>query len=186
MRLLWSSLAILALGLGCSGPEVHFDYDVRANYQNFRTYDWYTPTKGEQARSGGVQNPIMDKRVRQAVEAQLSTRNFRRELNTDPDFLVIYYPIYQPRKGHRAHIGIGLGVPGMAVGVGAPVGSKPTGHIGSLALEVLDFKTHQTVWRAQAEEVLDDSVTPEESDELVARAVGRMLEKFPPPGSGAK
>lgn len=180
MRLLWVSLTIMGLGLGCAGPDLHFDYDVRANYQALHSFDWYAPTRAEQAQARGVQNAIMDKRVRQSVEAELALKNFKRELNADPDFLVTYYPIYQFRQGHRAHIGIGIGLPGMAVGVGAPVGSRPTGAVGSIVLEVQDFKTHQMIWKGTAAEVLDDTETPEDSDQDVAKAVKLLLAKFPP------
>ena len=125
----WSS------SLGCSGPEVHFDYDARANYKDFHTYDWYAASKQQAALAGGVQNALMDARVRRSVEAELTVRNLRKETTADPDILVTYYPVYQPREGSRAHVGIGMGLGvrglGLGVGVGAPVG-RPTGKIGTI------------------------------------------------------
>jgi len=182
MKMLASSLAVLALTLGCAGPEIHYDYDAKATFQNYRTYDWYAPAKGDKTRGAG-QNPIADTRVRRAVETELDARKIRKETSADPDFLLTYYPVYQARKGHRARLGMGLGLPGLGVGVSAPVGAKPTGKIGSIVLEVQDFKTHTLVWKAVADGVLDDTETPEDADQSVAEAVKKMLKRFPISGS---
>ncbi len=182
MRTLYASLAVLALATGCAGPKVHYDYDARATYAGYRAWDWYAAPKG-----GGGANPIADARVRRAVEAELTAKGFRREPAADPDFLVIYQAAYGPRrKGARGHVSVGLGmVPvrglGLGVGVAAPVSGGHRGKIGSIILEIKDFKSQQVIWRAEAEEVLDDSLTPEESDQDVAKAVTAMLAKFPPP-----
>jgi hypothetical protein len=184
MRTIWAGLTVLALTLGCAGPNIRYDYDSRANYSTFHTYDWYAPSKAAMARAGGVQNPIMDTRVRRAVEAELASRKFQRETDKDPDFLVTYYPVYMHRRGGGARLGVGFGFGffrSVGVGVSAPVGERrPTGAIGSIVLEVQDFKTHQLLWSATAENVLDDTDTPEGSDEDVAKAVRKMLDRFPP------
>jgi hypothetical protein len=183
MRLFGSCLAVLVLSLGCAGPRITYDYDSKVNYAGYHTFDWYAPTRAAQARAGGIQNPIMDTRVRRAVEAQLAARNFQKDTSGDPDFLVTYYPVYT-RRASRTQVGFGLGLgvfPGVSVGVSGPVGEgRPSGAIGSIVLEVQDFKTHQLVWKAVAGEVLDDADTPEGSDEDVARAVKKMLARFPP------
>ena len=181
--MLWSSVAVLALAVGCAGPELHFDYDVRANYQSYHTFDWYAASKADQAKGAGAQSSIMDTRVRRAVEAELTARNFRKETTADPDFLVTYYPSYQPRQGHRPHVGLGLGFGGRGLGLGVGVaggGGQTRGKIGSIVLEIQDFKSHQVVWKAVAEEVLDDTLNPEDSDQDVAKAVKKLLERFPP------
>jgi hypothetical protein len=187
MRPFGSCLIVLGLALGCAGPAVQFDYDSKVDYASYHTYDWYAPSRGAQALAGGAPNPLMDTRVRRAVEAQLAVRNFRRETTGDPDFLVTYYPVYQ-RRFSRTHVGFGLGLGmgvargvGVGVGVSGPAGeARPAGGIGSIVLEIQDYKTHQLVWKATAEDVLDASDTPEGSDEDVAVAVKKMLAKFPP------
>lgn len=184
MRRLWLIPPALAFALGCSGPEVHFDYDTHANYKAFRTWDWYAASKAQAARAGGVQNPLMDGRVRSAVEAELAARSLRKESTADPDILVTYYPVYHRRERHRPRVGLGMGLGvgglGVGVGVGAPVGSRPSGKIGSIVLEIQDFKSHMVLWRAQADDVLDDAENPEDLDHDVAQAVRKMLDRFPP------
>jgi len=180
MRAIWSCAAVLALSMGCSGPDVHFDYDVKAGYQAYKTYDWYAAPA---AKAGG--NAIMDTRVRRAVEAEMTARNFRKETAADPDFLLTYYASYEARRSRGPHMGVGIGISpfrglGIGLGMGGPVGGRRIEKVGSIILEIQDFKTKTLVWRAVADQVLDDSATPEDSDEIVAQAVKKMLGRFPP------
>ncbi|BDU73922.1 DUF4136 domain-containing protein [Mesoterricola silvestris] len=178
MRILASSLVVLALSLGCAGPEIRFDYDARANYQAYQAYDWYAAPK---AAAG---NPILDNRVRRAVEAELAQRGFRRETSADPQFLVTYYPAFAARRRSRGAVSIGLGMGGGPVGLGlglaAPLGARSSGQVTSIVLEIKDFKTSQLVWKAAAEDVLDGSESPEDADAAVTEAVRKMLKRFPP------
>ena len=180
MKTLCSCLAVLALSVGCAGPNVRYDYDVRAGYQAFHTYDWYAPTAAAQARSAGIKNPIVDTRVRRAVEKELGARNFRKETSSDPDFLVTYYPVYRPRGTRRVRMGVGFGFGPLGVGVSGPVGREAIGSIGSIVLEVEEVRTHQIIWKAQADDVLDATDNPEDSEAQVSEAVKKMLSRFPP------
>jgi len=182
MRILFVCFAALALtlGLGCSGPEVHYDYDSKVSYSSFHSYDWYATPAAAKTWAGAAGNPIMDARVRRAVEAELAAKHFHKEAGADPDFLVTYYPVYHRRPGAHTFVGLGFAGPGLGVGVAGPVSSGPRGQVGSIVLEIKDFKSHQMIWKAQAEDVLDDTGTPEDSDQDVAAAVKKMLMRFPP------
>jgi hypothetical protein len=181
MRILVSCLAVLALSMGCAGPTVNFDYDARASYAGYHAWDWYAAPKKAQAG----QAPLLDTRVRRAVETQLAAKGFKREITADPEFLVTYYPVFTARRRSRGHVGIGLGFGGrgmgLGVGVAAPLnGGAPAGKITSIVLEIQDFKTHQLIWRAVAEDILDGTETPEDAEAAVNEAVKKQLDRFPP------
>lgn len=181
MKILCACFAILALG--CSGPEVRYDYDAKASYAAFHRYDWYAPPPA--ARPQGPRSPFMDARVRRAVESELAARHFLRETSADPDFLVVYYPVYRLRGGARGAMSFGMAFggfrgPGVGVGVAAPLEGGTRGMVGSIVLEIEDGKTHQLVWKAVAEDVLDDSASPEAASQDVTEAVRKMLGRFPP------
>jgi hypothetical protein len=181
MKFLCVSLTALVLALGCAGPEVQVDYDAKAAFPVLHTYDWYAAAPASQVLAGGVKNPFMDARVHRAVEAVMASKHFQKETAADPDFLVTYYPVYQPRLRH-GHVNVGLGFqsPGLGVGFAGPVAGPPLGQAGSIVLEITDNKTHQMIWRAEAEDVLDPHATPSDSDQDVAEAVTKMLRQFPP------
>jgi hypothetical protein len=177
MKVLITVLAAAALTVGCGYPEVRYDYDLHANYAGFHTFDWYAAPKEAKA---GHRNPMMDARVTRAVEAEMASKGIRRETAADPDFYLTYYPAYEPVHRSRVHVGLGFGMGPVGVGVAAPVSGAPRGAVGSIVLEVQDFKTHQMVWRAVAKDILDESLSPEDAEADIAKAVKKMLTKFPP------
>lgn len=174
MNRFWLGTLVAVLAMGCSSPNVHYDYDLHANYAGLRTWDWVAAPKGLKA------SPLMDARVRRAVEAEFLARGMRRESSADPDVLVSAYPVYVQGRRHRVHLGVGMGLGPVSVGVAGPVRTSPPGAVGSLVLEIQDFRSHQTIWKAQAGEVLDEGLSPEDSEADVSRAVRKMLSKFPP------
>jgi len=170
--------AALAGLTGCSGPEVHYDYDLKAEFAGYHSWDWLAPAKG--GPRGGFDNAIMAGRVTRAVEAELAAKGLRRDTGLAPDLLVTYYPVGTVTRAHRVHLGLGLGIGPLGVGVGAPVGNGHREALGSIVLEMQDYKTRAVVWKATAEDVLRDSDSPEEADAAVTTAVRSLLKRFPP------
>lgn len=175
----------LALGLfltACSNFNVRYDYDSRANYATFKTFDWYASSRMAKDKDRQVNNPIMDRRVAAAVEQELMARGFRRETTTDPDFLVTYYPVYQEKRYMTAqHFGWGTwGFRPFGIGISTTTSQEHIYKEGTLVLEIVDFKTNQLVWKAAAEGALTELRNPEDADQVVTRAVRQMLEQFPP------
>jgi hypothetical protein len=169
----------LVLLAGCSSPAVHYDYDARANYSNIKTYDWQVAPK--QAAPGA--NPLMETRVKRAVDGELLLKGIKREATGDPDVLVSAYILYQA-QGSRSRVGMGIGISpfrGLGIGVSGPIGGRRT-VIGSLVVEVADFKTRQLIWKSVSEGALEEGSTPEDTDKDVAEAVRKMLSRFPPKG----
>ncbi len=176
----------LLLGLcltACVGYNVRYDYDARANYTTYKTFDWYAASKlaKDNDKASEPENPIMERRVKAAVERELEARGYKREAASDPDFLVTYYPTYQDRSYRTStHVGWGWGFRPF-MGIGTSLSEVHHYKEGTLVLEIVDFKTNQRVWQAAAEGALTDLRNPEDADEVVGRAVRQMLERFPPP-----
>jgi hypothetical protein len=177
---------LLALGLvllsGCAEVSVRYDFDRQANFNTYKTYDWYAISPKDKAKALGVENPIMDRRVRAAVEHELAARGYKREQSGDPDFFVTYYPAYQ---NHTVVTSSGLysswGYRPFGMGMGTQFHEVQHFREGSIVLEIVDRKTKQMVWQAVGEDALTPSDDPLESEELVNRAVQKILSKFPPP-----
>jgi Domain of unknown function (DUF4136) len=175
----------VALGLflaACTPFQVHYDYDSRAAYSSYKTFDWYAASKYAKEKANGVENSLMDRRVRFSVEKELKTRGFSLETKGDPDFLVTYYPVYQDRVIQTAtHVGGAWGYrPWWGVRTGTTVVRNRHYKEGTIILEIVDFKTNQLIWKAAAEGALTNLDNPEDADEVVARAVNQMLDRFPP------
>lgn len=174
----------LALLTGCAAIPVRYDYDRQASWSSYKSYDWYAATSQAKRKAAGVDNPIMDRRVRSAVEKVLAARGFQRDSAGEPDFLVTYYPVYQNRAlvtGTTLHNGWGWGYHPFGFGLSTHYRQVHTYKDGSIVLEIVDNKTKQLVWQAIGEGVLTDLDDPQEVDEQIEAAVKQILNRFPPP-----
>ncbi len=171
--------------VGCSSYNVKYDYDASAPYGSYRTFDWYAASKKAKGKGSGT-DPLMDQRVRLAVQAQLQAKGFAQETTGEPDFLVTYYPIYQNRRYRTTtSVGGGYGWGGRHWGYG--VGTRfSTSQVhqykeGTIVLEIVDGKSNQLVWQSAAEGALTGlQGHPEDAQEQINKAVTEMLSKFPP------
>ena len=161
----------LLLLAGCSDYHVHYDYDTRFSFAAYKSYDWTRPEK----ESEGDRYPeLLERRVRGAVEQEMSARGFHRVAKgKDPDFLLISFPVYQERHvDTQVHTG--------------PFGTTWHNYYrdGSLVLQMVDFKSNQIVWEAIITgqgRLLERHGDPRETDELVPHAVHALLDKLPQP-----
>ncbi len=173
---------VLGAMAGCAPFTVKYDYDSHANYAAYKTYDWYAASSKAKGKSDGVENPIMDRRVRSAVEREMSAKGLKLEKTGEPDVLVTYYPAY--RRG-TVYTTTSVGGWGWARPFGYGVGTHFTEahpyQEGSIILEIVDNKTNQLVWQAVAEGALTGLEDPEDAEEQVGKAVKQMLTRFPPP-----
>ena len=73
MRKLWQHAipALTLLVIGCSGLEVSQDYDVNTDFSGLKLYAWKSE---KQAQTGDIRvdNPLLDARIRAAVDRALT------------------------------------------------------------------------------------------------------------------
>jgi hypothetical protein len=174
------SLALAVL-TGCAPFTVKYDYDARAHFEAFKTYDWYAASSKAKGQAAGVENPIMDRRVRNAVERELAAKGLKQQTTGEPDLLVTYYPVYN----HRAMVtstgfGGGWGYRPYGLGMGTSITEVHHYQEGSIVLELVDNKTNQLIWQAAAEGALSNLEDPQEAEEQVGKAVKALLTRFPP------
>ncbi len=176
--------AALVLLTACSSYSVKYDFDPGAGFHAYRSFDWYAASRKAQGRKAD-EHPLLDKRVRAAVEQQLQAKGYRRETTADPDFLIAYYPVYRTRRV-RTGTSVGFGGWGWRRPWGYGVGTRfSTSEVhsykeGTIVLEIVDFKSNQLVWQASAEGALTRLDDPQEAQEQVNRAVKDLLDRFPP------
>lgn len=176
MRLFAAALLPVALLVGCSGYSVKYDYDVTATFSRYKSFDYYTSKKG----TGGT-TTLMDKRIQAAIEKELQGKGFALETVKDPDFLVTYYPVLKDRKV-RVNTRVAVGIGGRGFGGLVSTGGREVRHYqeGTIVIEVVDFRSNQMIWQGAAVGALTGLDHPEDANEVVAKAVKDILEKFPP------
>jgi hypothetical protein len=179
--LLAATALALALLSGCAGPTVHYDYDAKTPFTAYQTFAWQPPQGPD--RPGEFNNAIVRGRVQRAVEAELASKGFRQADDAaNPDFLVNYYPLWEPGRSQQVHMGLGFGMGPVGVGFAAPVGDPHREARAGLVLEFQDGRTRTVVWKATAPDALQGSDSPQEADASVKEAIHAMLNHFPPPG----
>ena len=172
------SMAILT---GCNNYNIKYDYDTQANYAAFKTFDWYAASVRARGKANNVENPLMDRRVRGAVERELVAKGFQLQKTAEPDFLVTYYPVYRNRAYHTSTtVGVGWGRRPFGYGVATRFHELHQFQEGSIVLEIVDNKTNQLIWQGAATGALTGLEDPQDADEQVAKAVHSLLEQFPP------
>ncbi len=195
-----SSLAVVGLA-GCGTLQVQTDYDAQASFGQLATYSWIDQTVNP-GTVPAVHSPLVEQRLRRAVDGSLERMGYRRSTNGTPDFQVAYritterettadarygYGSYGYGSYHRfsRHRRLGRGRYGFGYDP-YYYGYDPYGlnrgyeYVqATLVLDVVDARTNKLIWRGWATGKLDHDPKPEAVQEYVNEAVEKILERFP-------
>jgi hypothetical protein len=182
IRLFLFILLIVAVG-GCSGIKVSQDYDLGKSLPVMKTYQWKTAT---QAGTGDVRidNPLLDARIRKAVDRVFSEKGFQKVAAGTPDFKVAYqFSISKKIQSDdiRTGFGFGVGSHGRHGGVAVSTGSTVTQYDqGLLVIDLTDVESGDLLWRGNGTRHLPEHTDPEKREQSVNEVVEKILEQFPP------
>lgn len=170
-------IVLLGMTAGCATMRVVTDYDTSANFGDLKTYGWLErPRLG--ASDPRIDNTLLESRVRNAVDEVLAAKGYRKKESGKRDFLVGYHAAIRTRMdvySMNDYYGYRYGW-----------GWRSTDfhvyqyEVGSLILDVVDGETKNLLWRGSAQAKVDRRATPEQREERIREAVGKLLERFPP------
>ena len=152
---------LLAFLAGCAAPDrpvyhnVTYDYDVKVDFNQIKTYNW---VKMPATSRIDEFNQI---RIKNAVNAKLSARGMMVKIDSPDVFLVMY--------------GGGFKAVDMTVLMDYAVYD-----VGRLKLAMYDAETHAEIWWAEARADLFHEMTPAQKDEVIETSVQKILETYPP------
>lgn len=169
----------LVLLFACS-PEiqVHTDFDPDYDLWTFKTFDWGQKVNIEEGKNPFHYNELNDKRIKSAVQGQLTSRGYLLT-ETNPD-LVLHYHIIVKDKSVLAPEPYGYKYSSYWMRMETNIYSYREG---TLILDLMDSKTNNLIWRGWAVSPLDSSYDPEEIDKLIKTVVTRIFKKFPKTGN---
>jgi hypothetical protein len=150
--MLAAGLAFIVASCG-SGISTSTDYDPSASFAGYSTYNW------------------------------ISSEGDVDDITRDPDLAISYQVPTQERTSFttiNSGWGGGYGWGGWGMGMGTSTTTQQNWTEGSLILAMFDNSTKNMVWTGTATTDLDDNRTPQERQELVDQAVGKLFEDFPP------
>jgi hypothetical protein len=119
-----------------------------------------------------VDTPILDSRVKYAVERELGIKGFERS-ESDPDFLISYH------AGTKSQVDVttcGYHYPASSYCWGGDVEGYAYSE-GTLVLDFIDATEEELVWRGTAKGAIYDD---DDEKEVLNKAVVKILKDFPP------
>ena len=176
-------LLLLMVVHGCSNVTVSQDYPPTADYSALKTYAWQSENQ-EKTGDLRLDNPLLDVRIRRAIDTSLLEKGYRRVSDVQPDFFIAYHQeIYsritvdQPRSG----FGFGMGSFGYGGGIGFSTGSNTGSHDDNmLVIDVIDSGSGGIIWRGTGTRSFVQHADPEKITKQVNKTVNKILMQFPP------
>jgi hypothetical protein len=162
-------IAVAGVWLGAApahAMDVSVDYDKQAQFSRCETYAW---EKGQPA-----QNPLADKRIVEAIDAQLAGRGWKK-VQANPGCYVIYQASVKEQKSLQV-----WGHGGRFIGGMGSVDVKTVVN-GMLVVDIGDASTQQLIWRAVAKDTVSDK--PEQNQKKLGQCMEKMFKDFPVPAT---
>jgi len=174
MKYLSPAVLIVLAGMlfCCSTMKINVDYDQDAGFLGYTSYRWITH-KPKVKPPRMIDHTLLEKRIKKAVDAELSAKGYDRSMDEQPDFLVAFH-IGAQNKVDVTHYGYRYGPHGRWWGRRAEVHRYKEG---TLILDIIDAETKQLVWRGSARDAVH---RPQDMDDKLIEAVEKVLVQFPP------
>ena len=176
----WTPWAALFIFLcSCSSVTVSHDYDVTANFSQYKTFDW---VPGEQPKTGDIRvdNPFLDNRIRAAVVRIMVEKGYRKATTDKPDLLVAYnLTIRSKIESDTVSTSVGYGGYPYWGGVGFETRIREYDE-GMLVIDLGDASENKLIWRGTGTRRITNQASPEKTTEIVNKTVTEILAHFPP------
>ncbi len=187
LALLVTVAVVLAAVPLVAGMKVKVQYDKEYNFGSVKTYAWRldgaNPIK---MLENTADNPDQIRKnvepfVLASVDEALAKKGFVRLESGQPDLYLDYYLLVGPGASSQYQGQFVGAVPAW----GLPDFAMSTSAIkiyeqGSLIIDLVSIAQKHTVWRGSADAEVDRRRTPAERAGVIAEAVRKMFEKFPP------
>ena len=171
-----AAVVLLLLALGCSSLRVNVDYDPNEDFSAYRTFTWF-PREQRAQGDYRADSPLVDARIRKAVERELAARGYRKVEDRNPDFFVAFFlsvedkiDVYTVNRGYYDYWGYGVMLPETRVSQYEE---------GTLVIDIADARKKQLTWRGIGQGRLRRNPTPEQVTQDVDAAVKEILARFP-------
>jgi hypothetical protein len=158
--------------LSCAPIRVNYDYDRAANFNTYKTYNYYSDM------NTGL-SELDTKRFLDELDAQMAIKGFT--LSETPDFFIdIKSTEYQ--EAQRKSVGVGLGGGGGNVGggisIGLPIGQANLSR--QITIDFVDENKKQLFWQAVSESSFNPKASPENREARLKAIVEKVLTQYPP------
>ncbi len=185
ISLLGMMAAMLALSACSTTPRVRYDYDSKVNIVSYHSYVWEQVDDDTSAGGAAFKNPLNQKRLRAAVDANLIKQGMQPVAEgAQPDaYVTVAMGTRQSidvddRLPVRIGFGWGVWNPGFMGSVNWTTDGMYNYREGRIAVDVFDAKTREPIWHAAVEQDLS-YLTGNNAEARINAVVAAMFAKFP-------
>ena len=160
-------LSAVALATAAFAQHVAVDYDRAANFKQIKTYSWAKLHTAD---------PIMDNRVKEAIDQELAAKGWSQVPNGGDIALVVVEQTSVREQYDSFYNGFG----GRRWGGGMVDETTTVNNyeVGTLIVSMFDDNSKQLIWRATASGDVSDS--PQKKIKSLAKVLQKMFKNFPP------
>jgi hypothetical protein len=170
-----SSLLLVITSLilfSCATPKVVYDYDKKANFNSYKTFDFYPDIQL-------ALSELDSARVLQQVESALILKGFKKSSTPDIFINIVSEQFETPSNNS---IGIGLGTGGRNVGVGVsggiPLRSNTLTQL--FRVDLIDVTKDVLIWEGTYEGKFKKRISPEAKNEYFKITFEKIFSGYPP------
>jgi hypothetical protein len=174
MQRVASSAIVLGLMACASTTSVSYDHDQNYDFGGLQSWDWVA-SPGQVQGAAGARSPLVEARIRDAIERELSAKGYRRVEGGEPDFRVAYHG----GSNEKLDVRTTYDYYGYRWRTAVATTDVREYTEGTLLIDVVDGVRKELVWRGiGVAEVYADN--PQEVTEQVNKVVSDVLKGFPP------
>jgi len=180
---LLAAIAVAALGLATAlAQDVRYNFDKDTDFSRFKTYKWVV------LKDATPMNDIMDKNIKEAIDAQLAAKGLTKIDDDKADLYIGYQGAVGQEKqftSYNSSWGYGGGWYGGGWYGGGPSSSMTTGqtstiYVGQIAVDMYDSANKDLVWRGVASKTIDTKAKPEKQQKNLTKAMTKLFKNYPP------
>ncbi|QHL87826.1 DUF4136 domain-containing protein [Nibribacter ruber] len=183
------AMSMLIVGFSGCAPSilVSSDYEKTTNFAQYRTWRWYQDQPVAKSDSTRRYSTFLDKRIKNAVEAEMNRRGFQLASGSQqPDMLLAYDVTIENMQRVRPDY---VSIP--TIGYGYWYGYRyaytynrlynnttvQEYQAGTIILDIVDAKSNELVWRGTGQTTGGEKSLTQEKVQAV---VTQILAKYPP------
>jgi hypothetical protein len=168
MKVRFSLILVLILGVSCSSPKVFTDYAAETNFKEYKSFNFYA------IENSGL-SPLDEDRVYFTLLDTLVSKGFEEKLI--PDFKINFFVDVFDQTSN-SNFGIGIG--GYVGGIGTIVSPQSTKRTIALTIEFADGLTNNLFWQGVVEARFKENLKGKAREEFIQNLVSKVLLKYPP------
>lgn len=161
----------------CSSVSTTYDYDPAEDFSKLKTYSWF---EGQIPGDALAENPLIQKRVKEAIDKELAAKGYELKEGVDVDFIVVTHAGTKERMQVTDWGSYGWYHPWWG-----PYGGRTDVSYykeGSLVIDIVNAKEKELSWRGIGTKTIEPAPTdPQKAQAKIDQIVMKILANFPPP-----